>query len=527
MGTVDGATRNGDSAMRSAAAGAGGAGRRFAELTADEAAALIGHGDLVGFSGFTAAGAAKATPRALAARARALHARGEPLRLRIVTGASTGESLDEALAQADAVAWRAPYQSSKTLRQRINAQETSFLDIHLSHLPQMIDYGFLGDVDVAVVEATDVTPDGRIYLSTSVGVTPSVLGRAKKIVVEVNAAHSPRLWEMHDIARLPKPPLRRPIPVDTPLSKIGVPFCTVDPARIAGVVRTNEADGVGAFSPPDEVSLAIAGHVVRFLREEMARGLIPPEFLPLQAGVGNVSNAVMAALGRDASIPTFEMYTEVLQDAQIDLMRAGKLRGASTAALTLSDPLMAEVQGDMDFFGPRIVLRPQEITNNPGVVRRLGVIGLNTVLEFDIYGCANSTHVCGTQLMNGIGGSGDFVRNCYLSILMAPSVAKGGKISTVVPMCTHVDHNEHSVQVVVTEQGLADLRGLGPVERAGRIIDRCAHPAYRDYLKDYIERSPMGHIRHDLTRCFDLHRALQETGDMRGAFSAGGVSRGG
>jgi acyl-CoA hydrolase len=211
------------------------------------------------------------------------------------------------------------------------------------------------------------------------------------------------------------------------------------------------------------------------------------------------------------------MYTEVLQDAQIDLMKQGKLLGASTSALTLSDACAQDVFGNMDYFGQHVVLRPQEISNNPGVVRRLGVIALNTVLEMDIYGCANSTHVCGTQLMNGIGGSGDFVRNGYLSILMAPSTAKGGKISSVVPMCSHVDHNEHSIQALVTEHGLADLRGLGPVERARTIIDTCAHPMFRDYLHRYIDESPMGHIRHDLSKCFDLHRAYNETGDMRTA----------
>ncbi|MAY73125.1 MAG: acetyl-CoA hydrolase [Phycisphaerae bacterium] len=497
---------------------------KIPELTADEAAELIDDGQFVGFSGFTAAGSCKAVPRALAKRARALHDRGDPFRIRVITGASTNEDLDEALAQASAISWRAPYQSSRTLRKQINTQEASFLDIHLSHLPQMLDYGFLGELDVAVVEATDVTSDGRIYLSTSVGVTPSILNKAKRIVVELNDAHSPRLWEMHDIARLRPPPHRLPIPVHSPMSKIGTPFCAVNPQKIVGIVRTSEPDGVPPFSPPDPASAKIAAHVVKFLVGEMRAGHIPAEFLPLQAGVGNVSNAVMAALGEHPDIPKFEMYTEVLQDAQIAVMQNGKLLGASTSALTLSDACMAQVFENMDFFGPRIVLRPQEISNNPGVVRRLGVVTLNTVLEMDIYGCANSTHVCGTQLMNGIGGSGDFVRHGYLSILMAPSTAKGGRISTVVPMCSHVDHNEHSIQALVTEHGLADLRGLGPVERAHTIIETCADPQYRDYLRRYLEEAPLGHIRHDLSRCFDLHRAYQETGDMRFAVGAGATT---
>jgi len=198
----------------------------------------------------------------------------------------------------------------------------------------------------------------------------------------------------------------------------------------------------------------------------------------------------------------------------VALMEQGRLTGASATALTLTEPQLQRVYDNFDFFGPRIVLRPLEISNNPGVIRRFGVITLNTALEVDIYGHANSTHVAGVNMMNGIGGSGDFTRNSYLSVFMCPSVAKGGRISSIVPMASHVDHNEHSVQVIVTEQGLADLRGLGPIERARRVIDKCAHPAYRPYLHQYLERARPGHIRHDLATCFELHRNLLETGQM-------------
>jgi acetyl-CoA hydrolase len=483
-------------------------------LTAAEAAAMIFDGAMIGFSGFTPAGAAKAVPCALAARARELHGRNRPLKVRVLTGASTGAGLDDALADADAISWRAPYQSSRSLRRRINEQQTEFVDMHLSHLPQLIEFGFFGNLDFAVVEAIDVVRDGRVYLSTSVGVSPTFLHHADKVIVEVNARHSKRLMEMHDIRILPLPPHRSHIPIEYPLHKIGAPFADVNPAKIVGVVETDEPDGVAPFEPPDECSRRIADHVVRFLLDEKRAGRIPPEFLPLQSGVGNVANAVMARLGAHEDVPPFVMYSEVFQDALVDLMETGRLRGASATSLTLSDETMTRVYDNMDFFAPRIVLRPQELSNNPGVVRRLGVIAINTVLEMDIFGCANSTHVCGSQMMNGIGGSGDFTRNAYLSLLVAPSTAKHGAISTVVPMVTHVDHNEHSVQVLVTEQGLADLRGLGPSERARRIIDQCAHPMYREYLNNYLETAPMGHVRHDLARCFELHRNYMETGSM-------------
>jgi acetyl-CoA hydrolase len=430
-----------------------------------------------------------------------------------MTGASTGV-LDDVLADADAISWRAPYQSSAKLRAQINSGAVEFVDMHLSHVPQALLFGFFGDVDLAVAEATEVTPDGRVFLTTSVGLTPTLLHAARKIIIELNHRHSPRLREMTDIALLPPPPHRLPIPILDPLAKIGVPYVQVEPSKIVGIVEHSAPDGVNPFAPMDLPSQRIAEQVVHFLVQELRADRIPPEFLPLQAGVGNVSNGVMAQLGAHPDIPDFVMFTEVFQDSLVDLMEKGRLLGASSSALTLTDPVLQRVYDNFDFFAPRLVLRPQELSNNPGVIRRFGVISLNTALEIDIYGHANSTHIAGTHMMNGIGGSGDFTRNSYLSIFMCPSIAKGGRISAVVPMASHVDHNEHSVQVVVTDQGLADLRGLGPAARAERIIENCAHPAYRPYLRDYLQRARVGHIRHDLATCFELHLNLLETGQM-------------
>lgn len=486
----------------------------FPRLSAEEAASLIEHGQTVAFSGFTAAGSAKAIPRALARYAKDLHAKGEPFKLNVLSGASTGR-LDDLLAEAEAVAWRAPYQSSKIMRKQINAQEIEFTDMHLSHLPQAVQFGFLGDVDWAVIEAAEITADGRVYLSTSIGASPTFLHCAEKVIIELNRYHSVRLSEMADVKLLPPPPHRSPIPIYEPLSKIGLPYASVDPKKIVAVIDNNEPDGMVPLDPPDEISRRIAHQVVDFLLEEQRAGRIPPEFLPLQAGVGNIANAVMSCLGDDPDIPPFMMYTEVFQDALLDLMEQGHLTGASTCSLTVSDENLQRIYNNMDFFTPRIVLRPQELSNNPGVIRRLGVIALNTALEFDLNGHANSTHVCGTDLVNGIGGSGDFMRNAYLSIFMAPSVVKDGRISTVVPMVTHPDHNEHSVQVFVTEQGLADLRGLGPKEKTKTIIEKCAHPDYRDYLHRYVDGSPSGHISQTLRDAFKLHINLLENGTMK------------
>jgi propionyl-CoA:succinyl-CoA transferase len=486
----------------------------FPQMTSAEAAEMIHNGATVGFSGFTPAGAAKVVPSALAERAKKLHDQGEEFQIRVLTGASTGKMLDEALAAANAVSWRAPYQSSKSLRNQMNKGEADFVDMHLSHVPQTVSQGFFGKMDFAVVEATGITSDGRIFLSSSIGASPTYLKYAEKVIIEINEAHSPRVSEMHDIAILPPPPHRSPIAIHSTMAKIGVPYVSIDPSKIVAVVESNIPDDVAGFSPPDAVSASIAQNVVTFLLEELTAGRIPKDFLPLQSGVGNVANAVMAGLGESEDIPPFYMYSEVFQDSVCELMKQGKLLGASATSLTVSSELLQDIYNNMDFFGPRIVLRPQELSNNPGIVRRLGVITTNTALEADIYGNVNSTHICGTNMMNGIGGSGDFTRNAYLSVFTCPSFAKGGKISTIVPMCTHVDHNEHSVQILITEQGIADLRGLAPIERAHTIIKNCVHPAYRPYLHKYMEGAGHGHIPHNLRNCFEMHLNLMEGGAM-------------
>ncbi len=483
-------------------------------ISAQEAVSHIKHGNTVAFSGFTAAGAAKIIPGALADHAIFEKKAGRKFSLRVLTGASSGDYIDNKMAESGAISWRAPYQTGSALRKQINDQEVEYIDMHLSHVPPTVESGFFGKVNVAVIEATEITPDGRVYLTSSIGASPTYLRYADKVILEINRAHSPRLREMADVMVMPPPPRRNPIHIYDPLTRIGWPYALVDPKKVIGVVENDEPDQIGSFSAPDKISKEIAAHVIKFLLNEKSAGRIPESFLPLQAGVGNVANAVMAGLGEHPDVPPFKMYSEVLQDSMVDLLAKGKIEGASACSLTITPEKLNTIVDNMDFFGPRVVLRPQEISNHPGIIRRLGVIPLNTALEVDIYGNVNSSHVYGTHIMNGIGGSGEFTRNGFLSIFMTPSTAKEGKISAIVPMTPHIDNNEHSVQIVVTEYGLADLRGLGPIQRAKRIIDTCAHPIYRDYLHNYIAQSGSGHIRHDLNRCFELHQNLMKFGTM-------------
>jgi acetyl-CoA hydrolase len=288
----------------------------------------------------------------------------------------------------------------------------------------------------------------------------------------------------------------------------------IDPKKIVGVVETNADDETGKFRPCDDTTLRIGANVAAFLAGELKAGRIPSSFLPLQSGVGETANAVLKALGDTPEIPNFEMYTEVIQDSVIDLMKQGRVRFASGSSLTLSPEARTTVFDDLEFFRDKLVLRPQEISNHPEIVRRIGIISCNTALEVDIFGNVNSTHLLGQKMMNGIGGSGDFTRNAYISMFICASTQKSHKISTIVPLVTHVDHNEHSVQVVVTEWGVADLRGKAPVERAELIIDRCAHPDFRDMLRDYLMRSRYTHTPHGLSDAFGMHEQFVRSGDM-------------
>ncbi len=487
-------------------------------MTAEQAAALVPHGANVGMSGFTGAGYPKALPQAIAAHATAEHAAGRPYRINVWTGASTAPELDGALAEADAIGLRLPFNTDPRCRQKINAGSIDFIDMHLSHVAQQAWFGFLGPMQVAVIEVLGVTEDGHLIPSTAVGNNKTWLEIADRVILEVNTRPPAEMAGMHDIYYgTAIPPRRVPIALTHADDRIGQPYLKVDPAKVIAVVPTHQGDRDNTFAQPDENSNLIAAAIIDFLAHEMKAGRLPQEMLPIQSGVGNVANAVLAGL-LTGPFENLLGFTEVLQDGMLDLLRAGKMSRASATAISLSRTAYEDFERNIGFYRDRIILRPQEISNHPELVRRLGVIAMNSMIEADIYGNINSTHIMGSAMMNGIGGSGDFARNGYLSFFVTPSVAKGGAISCIVPMVSHVDHTEHDTQIIVTEQGLADLRGLSPRQRAQVIIDRCAHPDYRPMLQDYFDRARAGaaqHTPHLLGEALSWHQRCLETGSMR------------
>jgi succinyl-CoA:acetate CoA-transferase len=488
-------------------------------VAAEEAVGHIHHGDNVGFSGFTGAGYPKAVPVALAATMIRAHDEGRQFQVGLWTGASTAPDADGVLAAAHGISTRLPYNSDPTLRGMINAGDVRYIDAHLSHSAQHMWFGFYGKLDVAVVEVTAALSDGLLVPSSSVGNNKTWLDQAERVILEVNHWQPRELEGFHDIYYgTALPPSRRPIMLTEALQRIGEPYLHVDRDKVVAVVETHSPDRNAPFSPVDDTSRAIAGHLVDFLRHEVRVGRMPPGLLPIQSGVGNVANAVLAGLD-DSEFTDLVAFTEVLQDGMLDLLDSGTLRAASATSFGLSSDGVRRFMEGIDGYKGRILLRSQEISNHPEVVRRLGVLAMNGMIEADIYGNVNSTHIMGSAIMNGIGGSGDFARNGFCSFFLSPSTAKGGAISAIVPMVSHVDHTEHDVDVVVTEQGLADLRGLAPRDRAPRIIQCCAHPSFRDQLCDYFDRALAArpnarHTPHLLDEALSWHQRYLDTGSM-------------
>ena len=491
-------------------------------MSADAAAALIHHGDHVGMSGFTGAGYPKAIPQALARHIEQANQHGNTFRIGVWTGASTAPELDGALAKVGGIDMRLPYQSDPVCRARINAGQMDYIDLHLSHVAQFVWFGFLGKLNVAVIEVAGILEDGRLIPSSSLGNNKTWLDQADKVILEVNSQQPLALEGMHDVYYgTERPPHRKPIPMTHAGERIGEPYLHVDLSKVVAVVETHLPDRDTVFAAPDETSQRIADHILEFFGHEVRKGRMPAELLPLQSGVGNIANAVLSGLNQ-GPFEQLTAYTEVLQDGMLEMLKSGKLVMASATALSFSAAGMKEFLDNLDFYRQRIVLRPQEISNHPEVIRRLGVIAMNGMIEADLYGNVNSTHIMGTSIMNGIGGSGDFARNAYLSMFMTPSTAKGGAISCLVPMVSHVDHTEHDVQILVTEQGLADLRGLAPRQRAQVVIERCAHPDFRPALRDYVARAERAarsghggmHTPHILDEALSWHSRFERTGRM-------------
>ena len=482
-------------------------------MDADRAAMLIKDGMAVGISGFTNAGYPKVVTHALAEQAKA----GRTVKIDLYSGASVGPEVDTELTEAGVIRKRIPYQTNSSLRKSINAGNVDYIDMHLGRSPEFVSGGHVKKPDVALVEALAITEEGNLIPTTSVGNTPTYVAEADTVIVEIAMAKPLALEGMADVYMQEKPPCRKPIPLTHAGDRIGTPYIKCGWDKIKAIVISDKSDLTRPLAAISEDSKKIGQNIIKFLENEVAAGRMGKSLLPIQSGVGSVANAVLYGL-RDSEFENLTCYTEVIQDSMMDLVKCGKASVASCTALAPSPEAQESFFNDIDFYKDHIIFRPQEISNSMEVAHRLGLIAMNTALEVDIYGNVNSTHVQGKKMMNGIGGSGDFSRSASLVIFTTSSVAKDGDISSIVPMCPHVDHTEHEVMVIVTEQGYADLRGLSPKERAVKIIENCAHPDYKEKLMDYFnracEQSPC-QTPHILDEALSWHSRFEKTGSMK------------
>jgi succinyl-CoA:acetate CoA-transferase len=472
-------------------------------LCAEEAAAFIKPGMIIGMSGFST-GAPKAIPLELAKP-------GKFHDLTVIQGAGRGMLTE--LAQSDAVSRYIAFQWCREMRDMINAGKIAFSDVHLGQLSDKLRAGVFGKVDCAVIACSGIREDGGIIPSLSLGINDALLECAEKVLLEINLAVPTAITGIHDVGGSALCPL------GGILERRGEAVLRCDPEKIAGIVITQAEEPEIDIRDTDAVCRGIAKQVRALLDGELAAKRLPAEFT-LQAGVGGVANAVLREFS-EGGHKNLKMFTEVLADGALGLIAAGVISEASTTALDLSLKGLAAFFANAAFYKEHIVLRPLGTSNSASQITAMGLVAINTALEADIYGNINSTHVLGVDMLNGIGGSNDFCRSAKLSVFITPATAKNGDISCIVPMVPHVDSSEHDTDIIATEYGYADLRGKSPKERARAIIENCAHPDYRAPLLDYFSSASAlcgpCQTPHDLSKALSWHSRFLKTGTMKQA----------
>ncbi|MBZ5496746.1 MAG: acetyl-CoA hydrolase [Acidobacteriia bacterium] len=439
----------------------------------------------IGISGFTKSGEPKVFMPALA-RHFAQHA--PHAKIGLFSGASLSDEVENPIAPF--LGRRGPYMSSSASRKLIHAGKMDFTDVHLSMFARNLLYGFYGGLDVAVVEASRIRPDGSVVLSSSVGISTEALSMAKKIILEVNTA-IPDYTGFHDIV-LPAvhPRVCWPIPVINVKDRVGTPYVEIDKHKVVAIVESRQSDYPVEFKQTQQIETKIAENVVDFLMHCRKWLSWQKRLPPIQSGVGNVANAIVGELYK-SPFQKIRFWTEVFQDGMMRYVEDDeKFDSASATAVSFSTQARKDFERLFTRCRDKLVLRPMWLSNSAEIITRLFVIAMNTPLEFDIYGHVNSTHVDGSKVINGLGGSGDFFRNAYISIAHTPSIRRlkdGRTVSCVMPYVRHIDHTEHDIKCLCTEQGYAintEIRSAR--RRAEDIIEKCAHPHFKPLLRDYL-----------------------------------------
>lgn len=475
--------------------------------TPEQAAAIIDDGMNVAMSGYSAAGYPKAVVDALIDRKQ----NGEDLSLNIITGANV-PWIDEKLGSSKMISRRIPMCASRTVSSQANNGSIHYVEQQMHKMPRLLRNRDFGTIDVAIVEALGFDEIGNLIPSNANGMLHQILETSNEIIVEVNTAQPDILWDIHDIFIPQAPPNTKPIPLIRTNQRIGKNGISVDPKKIRYIVVTNEPEELDRQSQGTDKTNIIADHLFNFLELEIQRtgGKLPP----IQTGFGSIANSIAHAF-QHSNFHDLQFFCGGINPAIMELLFSGKATALSTGGLGMSKRV-EEILNEIPNIQDHLVIRNGDITNNPEIIGRLGLLALNTGIEVDIYGNVNSSHIGGSHVVNGIGGGANFSQNAGLSVILIPSTAKGENISSIVPMVSHQDICEHDVDVVITENGIADLRGLDDSERADAIISNCASHTYKEQLERYLSmaRSLGGHHPQLPEEAFAWFRRFQEKKTM-------------
>lgn len=479
-------------------------------VSSKEAAAVIQNGMTVAFGGYTSSGYPKAVARELAERKKT----EKEFKIFMLSGSVNGY-LETLLGDAKILSGKAPMIESRSLAKLSNEGKIRYVEQQMNKMPELVAQGAFGKIDVAVVEALRITKEGGIVPTSSIGLLPSILQYAEKIIVEINMAQPAELEELHDIYIPKRYPGREPIPLVSVNQRIGISSIPVDPEKICCIVESEELDDFPEYTPANSNITSVVERLLEFLETECKRnygGKLPP----VQTGFGNLANEIARGLG-NSKFRELEFFCGGMQESSLALIAEGKVKAASTGSIQMTSKVQKMLKEHWKTFRDTTVIRNIDVTNTGEVIHRLGVFALNSAIEMDIYGNVNSSHITGSRVVNGLGGGANFAQNAQLSVMLMVSENKKGAISTIVPMVSHQDISEHDIDVVVTENGIADLRGKDDIERAYLIIQNCASPLYRPLLSDYIERAIKengGHHPQNPHEAFEWHRRFKEHGTM-------------
>ncbi len=483
---------------------------RSRTATVEEAAFTIKDGMTVAMGGYTSSGYPKVIVHELAKRKE----EGEEFKINLITGANVGP-IDTILAEVNMVERRAPMIESKALADLVNRGEVCYIEQQMNRMPMLVSNEKFGKIDIVVIEAIRITKEGYVVPSSSVGMIQYFVDAAEMVIIEMNIAQPIELDGLHDIYRDTAYPDRKPIPLTHTNQRIGEPYVKVDPKKIKYIVKSDILDSTFTAVKNKTTSKKIAMNLFNFLEMEFPSNN-NRQLPPIQTGFGNLASEIVYAF-EDSNFNDIEFFCGGLQEANMELIVKGRVKAASAGSIQMTPKVIEMMKKYPEIIKETLVIRNTDITNNAEVIGRFALIALTSGIEIDIYGNVNSSHIFGTKVVNGIGGGANFVQNAGLSIMLISSENKGGDISTIVPMVPHQDICEHDIDVVITENGVADLRGKGEVERAICIINNCAG-SYKHQLSDYLERAIItvgGHHPQILSEAFSWHTRLKETGSMR------------